>query len=278
MTNPMHFSIPARAMKLATVVSVVALCVACGGSDPTSSPATSADPAATSIAPATSTTTAVAAPTSTTADAASGAPDTAAATVTAACFPGGVVPAAVDSAGASYSASGCTVTVHGDGDAFWASQGYHRVDVLGAVYVNEDLRCAVNSGLPGAQPDTEVWSVLCGKAFPDEVLAQVTASTTGSSEVSDQDLAAGLWPAGLSLPNDFVFSGAQEHPDQAFVDFTIEYTGAGIAEESFWNWANANLDGIDPAESDGGQNVSYQSRHIEIHQMSDSLFRLFVAN
>ncbi|MEO6126165.1 MAG: hypothetical protein ABIR32_20900 [Ilumatobacteraceae bacterium] len=195
---------------------------------------------------------------------------------TAVCFPVGSITDAVDLSDAFFSANGCTFTAQGDGDAFWTSVGYRRVDLPGATYVNESLRCAVNSGISGAEPGTTRWSVLCGNAYPLDAI-DANPTTIEPPAPASEDLAIELWPAGLSLPDSYAFTRVQDYPERSFTDFTITYSGDGIARDTFWTWAAANLDGVSADETDGEQDVSYHGRHIEIFQMGDASFRLLLA-
>lgn len=125
-----------------------------------------------------------------------------------------------------------------------------------------------------APPPTAAVAPSSNDAVP--VTAMGRATTTDPVELTDEELAAQLWPTALPLPEGFVIDGAQDYPDRGFIDFTLAYTGTGIAEESLWNWKNANLEGVDPTAADGGQNLTYQGGPVEVHQMTDTLFRVIL--
>ncbi len=261
--NPKHHS-TSRSGRTFAVALVAAVLAACGGSDDKASPPddTGAQSTSTSAAPSSGT--------DSTAPPVNGG-------VTAVCFPGGVVPPELDSTTDFFSTSGCTVTVADPGEAFWLGQDYHAVDAPPVLWVNDDLRCAVTSGMPGVDAGTTVWNVLCGNAFPADLDDSATATTPTTEPAGDQ-LAAQLWPADLPLPPDFIFQGVQDYPDRGFSDFTLEYTGAGFAEESFWIWASEHFENVDIADSTGGQEMTYDGRHVEVAQMGDTLFRVILSN
>lgn len=128
-----------------------------------------------------------------------------------------------------------------------------------------------------ASPSTVAIAPSTNGAVPATAVGQAASTTTRPVEPSDEQLAAQLWPAALPLPEGFVLDQAQDYPDRGFVDFTLVYTGTGIAEESLFNWENANLEGVDPAAADGGQNLTYLGGHVEVHKMTDTLFRVILA-
>lgn len=259
-TNHSPWATPRALLAIAGMAAALA---ACGGSDAKTSP-TDTDSSTSSTTSAITTVGDIAAP-PTNGDA------------TSVCFPGGVVPPELDSTTDFFSSSGCTVTVADPGEAFWIGQGYHTVDAPYAVWVNDDLRCAVNNGMPGVGAGTTVWSVSCGSAFPADLDDPVPA-TTRTTEPPGDELAAQLWPAGLPLPADFIFQGVQDYPDRGFADFTLEYTGDGFAEESFWIWASEHFDNVDIADATGGRDMTYEGRHVEVAQMGDTLFRVILSN